>query len=79
MIETKILTKKKFSEMVEKRVIKSNDTTYLEACLAICEELEYPPEDVGKLISPSLYSKLEAEAARVRLIKTMTNTHALPI
>lgn len=79
MIETKILTKKKFSELVEKRVIRSNDTSYLDACLAICEELEYPPEDVGKLISPSLYAKLEAEASKVRLIKTITNTHTLPI
>jgi len=79
MIEDKILTRKRFSELVEKRVASGRETSYIDACITICEEHEFPPEDVGKLISVSLHAKIEAEASRNNLVKYTHNTAALPI
>jgi hypothetical protein len=79
MIEDKILTKKRFSELVEKKVASGRENSYIDACLAVCEENEFPPEDVGRLISPSLHAKIEAEASRNNLVKYTHNTAALPI
>jgi hypothetical protein len=80
MIEDKILTKKRFSEEVENRMAKGLEVSYIDACIKVCEDHQFPPEDAGRLISPSLYSKIEAEAARANLVKApATNTTMLPI
>jgi len=79
MVEPKILTKKRFAQMVEQKV-RSLEIPYMDACLEICDELEYPPEDVGRLISPPLYEKIRSEAVRLRLIKDEdSQTACLPI
>jgi hypothetical protein len=77
MLEGKILTKKRFSTLVEKRVFKFN-LDYLDAILEICEELEFPVEDVGRVLTPALKEKIEAEAIRNNMIKN-SNTATLPI
>jgi|688.fasta_scaffold884398_2 hypothetical protein len=80
MIEDKIMSKKKFSDLVEKKVSRMSHLSYIDACVDVCEQEGFPPEDVGKLISPSLYAKIEAEASRNNLVKTpMHNTTMLPI
>jgi hypothetical protein len=80
MIEPKILTKKRFSEEVENRMAKGLESSYIDACVQVCENHQFPPEEAGRLISPSLYSKIEAEAARVNLVKVPShNTTMLPI
>jgi hypothetical protein len=77
MLEGKILTKKRFSTVVEKKV-KQFQLSYLDAILEVCEELEFPVEDVGRVITPSLKEKITAEAQRLRMIKD-SNTATLPI
>ena len=78
MIENKIVTKKTFSQMIEELVVKNN-IPYLEACLEVAEKLGFEPEDNGKLITPSLYEKMQAEASNAGLIKKDSNTAKLPI
>lgn len=77
MLEGKILTKKRFSQIVEKKVFKFN-LSYIDAILETCEELEFPVEDVGRVITPALMEKLEGEAIRFNMIKN-SNTATLPI
>jgi hypothetical protein len=77
MLEGKILTKKRFSTAVEKKVSKFQ-LSYLDAILEVCEELEFPVEDVARVITPNLKEKVTAEAQRLRMIKD-SNTATLPI
>ena len=56
-----ILTKKRFSKLVEERVEKRK-MAYMDAVLEICEEREIDPSEIGKLVSPIIKDKIEAEA-----------------
>ena len=76
MIEETILTKKRFSTLIQETVRKKR-LDYMDAILAICEERGLDPADVGKLISPVIKEKLEAECIRANLIKSETGV--LPI
>lgn len=77
MLEGKILTKKRFSQLVEKKVFKFN-MEYLDAVLEVCNELEFPVEDVSRVITPTLMEKIKAEATKYNMIKD-SNTATLPI
>jgi hypothetical protein len=77
MIETKILTRKKFSSLVEYKV-RLYSLSYIDACLEVCEEEEYPPEDINKVLSTPLLEKIEAEARKNKLVKGSTSA-MLPI
>jgi len=77
MIETKILTRKKFSSLVEYKV-RMYRLGYIDACLEVCEEEEYPPEDINKVLSTPLLEKIEAEARKNKLVKGSTSA-MLPI
>jgi hypothetical protein len=77
MLEGKILTKKRFSTAVEKKVNKFQ-LSYLDAILEVCDDLEFPVEDVGRVITPNLKDKITAEAHRLNMIKD-SNTATLPI
>lgn len=68
MIEETILTKKKFAMMVEDHVMNLK-ISYMDAILQICEDRELDPADVGKLVSPVIKDKLEAECIELRLIE----------
>lgn len=73
-LETKIMTKKRFSTAVEHLVI-SNSFTYIDAITFIVEERGMDYSNVKKLLSDSLMAKLEAEASGLRLIdKEQGNT-----
>ena len=63
-----IITKKRFSTMVEEKV-KELTVPYIDAVLIVCEERELPPEDIKRLLSPIIISKIEAEALEVNAIK----------
>lgn len=65
---TPIITKKRFSTMVEEKV-KELTVPYIDAVLIVCEERELPPEDIKRLLSPIIISKIEAEALEVNAIK----------
>lgn len=63
-----ILTKKRFSKLVEERVEKRK-MAYMDAVLEICEEREIDPSEIGKLVSPIIKDKIEAEAVNLRMMK----------
>ena len=63
-----ILTKKRFSILVEERVEKRK-MAYMDAVLEICEEREIDPSEIGKLVSPIIKDKIEAEAVNLRMMK----------
>jgi len=65
---TPIITKKRFSTMVEEKV-KELTVPYIDAVLIVCEERELPPEDIKRLLSPIIISKIEAEALEMNAIK----------
>jgi len=78
MIEDKILTKKRFAEAVEYKV-RTFSLSYIEACIETCDEFEYSPEDINKILSQSLQEKIEVEANKNRLIKNSNKSSKLPI
>lgn len=65
---TPIITKKRFSTMVED-IVKKLSVPYMDAVLIVCEQRELPPEDIKRLLSPIIISKIEAEALEVNAIK----------
>jgi hypothetical protein len=70
-IEDTILTKKKFSAIIETTVL-AHKLSYMDAIIHVCEERELDPGEVGKLISPVIKDKLEAECIELRLIEGTT-------
>lgn len=76
-IEDIVLTKKRFSKMIDDYVQDHPDSTYMDAVLQVCEERAIDPMDVGKLISPVIREKIEAEAMSANLVKGGGNS--LPI
>jgi len=68
MIEQIILTKKRFSKLVEDKVSETK-MPYMDAVLKICEERDLDPIDIGNLIGPVLKEKIEAEAVDLNLIE----------
>lgn len=68
-IEEIVLTKKRFSKMVEEHIAQYPDSSYMDAVLYLCEERAIDPLDVSKLITPVIKQKIEAEAMRANLVK----------
>lgn len=62
-----LLTKTSFTQLVEGLVHKEK-MTYIEAILHICDERGIDPADVGKLVTPGIKSKLEAEGMAANLL-----------
>jgi hypothetical protein len=77
MIEQIILTKKRFSKLVEDKVTETK-MPYMDAVLAICQERDLDPIDIGKLVGPVLKEKIEMEAIELRLI-TSDKGNTLPV
>jgi hypothetical protein len=69
------LTPKEFSYMVEDKILKGY--YYIDACVEVCNMLEYDITEISKLITPSLLHKIEAEAIANRSLKS--NSHTLPL
>ena len=67
-LEDTILTKKKFAKLIEEKVI-SAKISYIDAVIEVCNARELDPGDVGKLISPIIKDKIEAEAVSLNMIK----------
>jgi hypothetical protein len=69
-----ILNKASFTQMIE-RLVHQHKMTYMEAILHLCDERQIDPLDIGKLVSPVIKSKVEAEAQGKNLLpKTNTLT-----
>ena len=67
-----ILTKQKLLEMVE-MLVRTENLTYMEAILHVCEQREIDPLDIGKLVSPHLKEKIEVEAMRKNMIPSVNS------
>lgn len=67
MIESKFLTKSKFSVLIENAVIKQK-MSYMDAVLDVCDKNNIDPEDVKKFISTPIRDKIEAEAMRLNYL-----------
>lgn len=76
MLEETIMTKKRFSRLVED-IRADLKISYMDSVLKICEDRELDPSDVHKLISPVIKDKIEAEALNLNMIKGGGNT--LPV
>lgn len=72
------MTQRKFSENAE-AVSRNKNMSYIEAVLHICNEQNIDPYDIKNLISPSLKSKIEAEAVKLKLITNNRNTATIPV
>jgi hypothetical protein len=67
-IEDKILTKKRFCDMVETYVFTKKET-YLDAITDLMSAHSIEPERVGNLINTSIKDKLEAEARNLNFLE----------
>ena len=62
-----ILTKATLTQRVEE-LVKVEKMSYIEAVLHVCSEHQIDPADIGKLIVPSIKSKIEAEGMAANLL-----------
>ena len=67
-IEDKILTKKRFCDIVENYVFTKKET-YLDAITDIMTEHSIEPERISNLINTSIKDKLEAEARNLNYLE----------
>jgi hypothetical protein len=61
------LTKSSFAKMVEKYA-RDKQTSYMDAVVDLCEELNIDPEDIGRYISNVIKEKIEGEAMKLNLL-----------
>jgi hypothetical protein len=78
LIEKKFYSSKKFTEEIEKTVLKNKDMKYIDAIVFFCEENGIDVESVPKLVTKPLKEKLKAEAMELNLLKR-TSRAKLPI
>ena len=76
-LETKIMTKKRFSKAVEE-IVHKQSTTYIDAITYVVEERGMDYSNIKKLLSESLLAKLTAEASAKRLIN-VDSGNTLPL
>ena len=62
-----ILTKALVTQLVE-NLVHTEKMTYMEAVLHICNDRLIDPLDIGKLIGPTIKSKIEVEAMAANLL-----------
>ena len=67
-IEEKILTKKRFCDMVEEYVYE-HDESYMDAIVDIMQKNQIEAERVNTLINTSIKDKLEAEARNLNFLE----------
>ena len=72
-----MMTKDKFSIMIERMVRKGN-LTYMDAICHWCEQNEVEIETVAKLISPIIKEKMTVECQELNLLTTKSSAK-LPI
>ena len=81
--QPQFLTKAKFSQMVEEarladdRSNRANRISYMDSIMHLCEKHGIEIEDVKKYLTPTIKSKVEAEAKRLNFLKEKSNP--LPI
>jgi len=71
-----MLTKQKFSKMVESEVIATR-SSYVDAILSLCEKYNIDPEDMKRYVSPVILNKLTVEAKKNNLLKVKNHKNEL--
>ena len=69
-----MITRKEFSEQVEKLVVKGRGADVMSAIVKVCELNNVEPEGAKRLLTQPLKDKLEAEAAGLNLINRGNNS-----
>ena len=67
MQEEQFLTKAKFTKLVE-NVVKEHKSSYMDAIIHVCENVDLDLEDVKKYVAPIIKDKLEAEAMHLNFL-----------
>ena len=68
-LDNLMLTKQKFSKMVENIILKDNSISYMDAILLVCEKNDIEIEDARKFISVAMKNKIENEANKLNLMQ----------
>lgn len=58
-----VITKQELATRAE-LLVRSDNLSYIEAIIHICDELDLDPEDIAKMVTGPLKDKVEAEAQR---------------
>jgi len=66
-IEAKIMTKKRFSNLVEDEV-KATHMSYIDAICKVCEDNVIDPLETNRLLVDHIVEKVEAEAMELNLL-----------
>ena len=69
-----MITRKEFSEQVEKLLVKGRGADVMSAIVKVCELNNVEPESAKRLLTQPLKDKLEAEAAGLNLINRGNNS-----
>ena len=67
LTEDEVLTKSKFTKMIERNVMDKKHS-YIDAVIDLCDIMNMDPGDVKKFISPVIEDKIEAEARRLNYL-----------
>jgi len=68
-LDNLMLTKQKFSKLVESAIIENKNMSYLDAVIMVCEKNEIEIEDSKKFISNAIKSKIESEATKLNMMQ----------
>ena len=68
-LDNLMLTKQKFSKLVESIILKNKSMTYLDAVIMVCEKNQIEIEDSKKFISNGIKSKIESEATKLNMMQ----------
>jgi len=69
-----MISRKEFSEQVEKLIVKGRGADIMSAIVKVCELNNIEPESAKRLLTQPLKDKLEAEAAGLNLINRGNNS-----
>jgi len=67
MQEEQFLTKARFTKLVES-VVKEHKSSYMDAIIHVCQDVDLDLEDVKKYVAPIIKDKLEAEAMSLNFL-----------
>jgi DNA-binding Xre family transcriptional regulator len=70
-----VITKQELAILTE-RLVRSDNLSYVEAIIHICDDLDLDPEDIAKMVTGPLKDKVEIEAMRNNIIPK-SNTASL--
>ena len=69
-----MITRKEFSEQVERLIVRGRGADIMSAIVKVCELNNVEPESAKRLISQPLKEKLEAEATGLNMVNRGTST-----